>query len=78
MVGGNVDFYLHGERVFYSNEIRVSGAWVISIHIFMKSKKRLERVLTEPRVQDLGESGSKLPFLHVCLTSSCALQGVNG
>lgn len=38
-VGGNVDFYLHGEKEFYSNESGVSGARGKAIHTFMKSKK---------------------------------------
>lgn len=59
MVGGSVDFYLHGERVFYSNESRVSGAWAISIHMFMKRKKLGK---SGNRVQDLMGKRARAPL----------------
>lgn len=59
MVGGNVDFYLCGEKEFYRNERKVSGARVLDIHIFMKSKKWEQ----SPGLS--GKAGPSSPFLQV-------------
>lgn len=64
-MGGTVDFYLHGEREFYSNKSRVSDARVLSMHIFMKHKTAWRNVGTEPRTQDLVGKQARAPFLHV-------------
>lgn len=58
-MGGSVDFYLHRERVFYSNESRASGALAISIHIFKKSKDAWKK---GNRVQGLVGKRARAPL----------------